>query len=248
MVARIGFFGDSTVEIEDFVRIKEGRKFFHKTYPITVEEAKNFLAQVNHDRTIYHDANQESLNKSGPGGPKYNIYKFNCKSYALTLMRKIGIIDKSLSNWGIDHPQFSGPLEELKLDWHDTVLRQRVKDKYNKTTFKSEVINKNQVLRWNSPLILSPRLSLSKFSNVPAIEVAQINFAVKFLEYQNFIDDLITTLNDMNTIKIRGYSEFLHDLSKIRLELKSFSKEEVNKYTQDIQEKFKNIEKNYIRL
>src|SRR5882724_214453 len=55
LICRVGLFASGQVKLEDFIRPKKGRTFFHKTYPITEEEMLKFLKKVNEDRSIKQD-------------------------------------------------------------------------------------------------------------------------------------------------------------------------------------------------
>lgn len=149
---RIGLFGSGQVLLEDFSIKKENRSFFHKTYPISQEELTSLLVRVNNDRReimnikkdkVKHDVGKEGA--STPGGPEFNWFSNNCKSYAQSLLREVGIDDPSIANILTDvvHvPLFSGDLVPLEF----------------------QNIEGSNVLEWVSPFVVTPRSNYDSFS------------------------------------------------------------------------------------
>ena len=133
MIASIGFYGSNQVKLEK-PEVLLGKNLSHKTYEISRKEMEALFIKINQDRRINQDrimsqdiskysnfqrytepVQNSSNNPSLPGGPEYSLLKFNCKTYALSLLKQCGIIDKSLRNTGPDVPVLSGNLTKFEL-------------------------------------------------------------------------------------------------------------------------------------
>lgn len=116
-------------------------KFFYKTYPISESELTDVFIKINKDRSIaqssatreerdlYYtrikssnekDSKEEKETKeekiySRPGGVVFSGHKNNCKKYAISLLRKAGIVDDSLENPLFPYPLASGHLYPMEI-------------------------------------------------------------------------------------------------------------------------------------
>ena len=173
IICRIGF--QKRVVLEDMIISKPDRDFFHKTYLITKEQLEALLIQINFDRKqplnkIFiaennkRFQNSQDLHESLPGGPEYSYLTSNCKHYALELLKKIGIIDKSLESTLIQVPVFSGKLNPLVFSTQEDT----------------------QTLKWDSPLIVSSGKDISIDTIV--YDAGKINGAKPVLKVRSWND------------------------------------------------------------
>lgn len=127
LLFRVGLFPTNQVEIEDFIKNKPGRYFQERSWHITEEQIALVLHKINADRRDFEHKNHQRKRqpeskitlsngeRSIPGGPKYNLFLFNCKDYALSLVGAAGIETNELKNIGLNIPLFSGSLKDIKL-------------------------------------------------------------------------------------------------------------------------------------
>jgi hypothetical protein len=82
----------------------------HRTFVISESELAVLMTQINHDRRTQIDG--ETKNKYiPPGGPDYHLIYHNCKTYVLTLLKKIQLVDaEQLDNFFIRAPNTSNCL------------------------------------------------------------------------------------------------------------------------------------------
>lgn len=155
---------------------------------LTQKEVENFLSNYYKKRNKGTEiVNQDKDLISIPGGPKYSLYRFNCKSYALSVMKEIGLVDNSLSNWGVDMPTWSGELKPLKLE--------------------------NGKI-WRTPLAVSKRLDKEAFSNADLGEIAKINVNIRVNDYRYFLEEIRPFLQDPALNAIPGIDTLRKNLSK----------------------------------
>lgn len=108
LIFRVGLFSTNQIEIEDFIINKPGRNFEERSFDINLEQLTKVLKKINEDRNLDTPAKSNKPRnyeikteiKSGqssiPKGPEYSWYNYNCKDYALSLVRAAGIEDNSL--------------------------------------------------------------------------------------------------------------------------------------------------------
>ena len=106
----------------------QGLKFRHRTFEITADETATLLKKVNTDQhkkaksylkttdhqyklsSSFTNAEKEAALVSerkevGHGGPDYHLWRFNCKTYAMSVFKHLGISEaKSLANKGLQIP------------------------------------------------------------------------------------------------------------------------------------------------
>lgn len=162
-----------------------------KTKKINVkkEELSSFVSSLYKMKYLFSEgvtSNKKQFT-SMPGGPTYNLLSLNCKTYALSVLREVGIMDNSLSNWGIDMPKWSGKLNPLDLE-NGTV--------------------------WKNPLIISKRLEKSVFLNSTPEEIEQINFNIRQNEYRNFLAEIKPILNEPAFDKLPGIKALRHSITE----------------------------------
>lgn len=139
--------------------------------------------------------------ESTPGGPAFGMYRFNCKTYALSVLKEVGIQDESLENFGINNPAWSGELTQF--------------------TFR-EV--ENETL-WDTSPSLSKRADFSDPSLTDQ-QIKSMQFSIRCNELRLLRQDLLKLLNDKTLSKIPGVSalkkevedlqQFLNDLNRSR--------------------------------
>jgi|GEM_PF-3045248 len=101
----------------------------HKTYEISEMEVKKFFNILNRDRNL----NSSSVTLSDEdielvGGPDYQQLKFNCKSYAIGVLKEIGIQDAAnLKNYLVQLP---GSKDSQLEDISSEDLSCPIKDKF----------------------------------------------------------------------------------------------------------------------
>lgn len=85
-----------------------GVQVTHRTYEISKTEMEAFFHIINRDRKIKAI---EIETEDGPkviGGPDYQIITHNCKTYAMRVLKEMGIIDaENLSNFTVQRPDSS---------------------------------------------------------------------------------------------------------------------------------------------
>lgn len=123
LVFRVGLFPSNQVELEDFIKPKPGRVFREKSFDITAEQLLRVLHAINSDRMLEEtDGSKEKTaenrskhdeQESIPSGPGYDKLNYNCKDYALSVMRRAGIRQHGLENIGISLPILSGNLKKV---------------------------------------------------------------------------------------------------------------------------------------
>ncbi|KTD18858.1 Uncharacterised protein [Legionella lansingensis] len=78
-------------------------KVFHRTYEISKAEMEKFFSIINRERRINAatlPSKQASSQAKHVGGPDFNIFAFNCKTFAMSVFKEMGIIDaEHLSNF-----------------------------------------------------------------------------------------------------------------------------------------------------
>lgn len=120
LIFRVGLFPTNQVELEDFIKPKPGRHFREESFDITEEQLSHVLHKINCDRRLEVDANNRRPRKaetktevrkglqSTPLGPEYSKMSFNCKDYALSVVKSAGIDTTHLQNFGVSVPLLSG--------------------------------------------------------------------------------------------------------------------------------------------
>lgn len=99
------------------------------------------------DERLIMDANVSMQSRTPDSKPDvygHSLLGFNCKTYALTIMKRAGIDTSSLSNLFIDMPTFSGELRPIT--WKEAWGENRGK------------------LIWNTPMHISMRSNLDSFT------------------------------------------------------------------------------------
>lgn len=145
VIRNFGFTSDGF--FEDDLTEKRG-VYLHKTYPITDVEYQKFEAI-----TKSHKEGNQYQFSSAFGGKysihkeklKYNVFNFNCKTYALSVMRELGILDDTLvtGNLSVDVPRnraMSATLSPLTM-----------------------ITKEGGYQYWKSPLVVSKRLNEELF-------------------------------------------------------------------------------------
>ena len=154
---RIGLNNNSTAVIEHNspLIIKRGRKYQHKTFPLAQEELTALLIAINTSRRLEATTSDARIDiydydprikikmRSKPGGPIFNTFRYNCKTYTQTIMNAAGIDEPSLRNWFIDIPTLSGTLS--RVNW---------KAERNETGY----------VLWESPMLISERDNFKNFT------------------------------------------------------------------------------------
>lgn len=104
----------------------------HRTYPISEVEFNKCLAKLNADRRKNIDSAKGSKKpkRTQGGGPNYQNLLFNCKGYALSMFKELGVMDAArLKNIAIQRPQTTDPLmkeltsEELSCPLKDNFIQ-----------------------------------------------------------------------------------------------------------------------------
>ena len=148
---RIGFIGTSQVVLEDFMTKVPGRRFYHKTFPISESELADLLVRINQDRKLNRLTSKKGIAEpvkegleSKPSGPQFSWFTYNCKSHAKSLLKEVGIEDDSIQNSLIDIPCTDiDKLEELNF----------------------RPVGKSGELEWTVPFVVSTRSDYSQFSD-----------------------------------------------------------------------------------
>ena len=238
IICKVGLFESNQVELEDkMYRPEKGYTFQHKTYPITQEEMTKFLYKVNSDRRmgIYTDPKRKRSSEmtikrssgeleSTPGGPEFDYWRLNCKTYALSVLREVGIVDSSLSNWLIDIPNRSGALHDLEFE----------------TTQEGRF--------WISSLVVSKRVKSQTLEGSTPEEIEEMNVTIMTNEYLNAFKDLTRLVENPHLNAVKGIGHFRETIKNIHHDLASLepSKELLNGIQVRTQAAIKNFEK-YMR-
>ena len=124
LLFRVGLFPTNQVMIEDFIVDKAGREFYCQQFPINQEQLTRVLVKINHDRVLMTSSpltrrpekkDPVSEKQSIPRGKIYHKLGYNCKDYALSVLKEANITH-TLSSRGISIPVLSGRLNRVCLE------------------------------------------------------------------------------------------------------------------------------------
>ncbi len=136
--------------------------------------------------------------ESRPGGPEFDYWRLNCKTYALSVLREVGIVDSSLSNWLIDIPIRSGALHDLEFE----------------TTAEGERF-------WTSPMVVSKRAKSQTLGDTASEEIEEMNVTIMANEYLNAFKNLTKLLKNPQLDAVKGIEEFRKSIKDIHNDLAS---------------------------
>ena len=246
IIARMGLYGSSQIELEDYLQPTPQRTFFHKTYPISEEQMLIFLNKLNQDRRIglknyqkgdslipeklasdyekvryrlqpfinvqgqkVHSFEEYAL-KSVPRGPEYDFYRFNCKTYALSVMKAMGIVDKKLNNWLIDDPGV-GDLKPFEFEPHP-----------------DPNLAANHILIWKSPLMVSKAINLKQHPHLSATELKDLHLSLTINDFNGFLKNSIALLATLNPKKVAGIPDLVATFKKIEDKIEHLRAQYIN--------------------
>ena len=119
----------------------------HRTYEISESEAQKFFQILNRDKQINLapiEPSKGTLDIQYVGGPDYQMIRHNCKTYAMSVLKEVGVVDaQNLSNFLIQRTKTKTSLlhslsrEDLSCPFKDELLQ--------KITSFLEVINREML-------------------------------------------------------------------------------------------------------
>lgn len=213
---------------------------YHRTYPISEEEMYKFFnimkrdMQLNPEEVTYEagDGKNKKIKKiTQVSGPNYQILSLNCKTYALGVLKEIGIIEAStLSNFLIQRPgTTNSALEEMERKNLECPLKDTFMKKINKVSNKI-INNIKEFPSTESFKLKNKNLSLNEFFKLTSETsklATELMLSARDVGIEpEFTENFKTFLNLLN--KIDEYSKYI--------EVKEKDQKAVNKIFQELSE------------
>ncbi|WP_412754579.1 hypothetical protein [Legionella donaldsonii] len=104
--ARITEGGNVAEELNADVAIFSPKyKVVHRTYEISQAEMEKFFSIINREKRVNASTVQQGAQVKHIGGPDYDYVRFNCKTFAMGVLKEMGITDaENLSNFLVQRP------------------------------------------------------------------------------------------------------------------------------------------------
>ncbi len=248
IISKVGLFASGQVEMEDFIQPKEGRTFYHKTYPITQDEMQTIVQKINQDRQI-------GITKV-PGiymAPKVEAEANSERSadYLKYVARKRSLIDDHGERVEYDFieeipsipggPAYSFYRLNCKtyamsllasIGIHDRDLKDWIVDdpgtglkKLDQFQFKNESFknSENVVSTWESPMKVTPRLTQKQINTMSRDEWAEMKESIQFNNFKGYINDAVVGLQAAKD-KMEGFDDIFFAYVQIELRLSMHEK------------------------
>lgn len=129
----------------------------HRTYEISAAEMEKFNSIIEGDRSKNRAVLlQENAKEKAVGGPDYQLFSSNCKTYAMGVLKAVGIMDAdNLSNFLVQRP---GSTDSLLQSIDPDELYRPGQEGLNKeitsvlTLLESEMVSTKEALSKNPPI------------------------------------------------------------------------------------------------